>query len=161
MYVLIWNTYIVWQHRITLTPCGLHAESELFYVILHRLTGHQFCWSTCITVRVSPCGVRALKARTLRLPSDRTPENPLRAPCQGPDKILTFGLDVCADPDNFRAQNPGMYVSQSGQFQPSRGGLCQSPDNFGRGPGRAGHIDMAYRMPPDASIQFLRSLWVV
>jgi hypothetical protein len=88
----------------------------------------------------------------------RTPENPLRGPCQGPDKILTFGLDVCADPDNFRAQNPCMYVSQSRQFWPSRGGLCQSPDNFGRGPGQAGHIDMAYRMPPDASIQFLRSL---
>jgi len=55
---------------ITRTPCGLRAESELFRVIPHGLAGHQFGWSTCITVRVSPCGVRALKARTLGLPSD-------------------------------------------------------------------------------------------
>ena len=46
----------------------------------------------------------------------RTPANPLRGLCQGPDKILTFGADVCADPDNFGVQNPDMYVSQSGQF---------------------------------------------
>jgi hypothetical protein len=46
----------------------------------------------------------------------RTPENPLRGRCQGPDKILTFGADVCADPDNFRLKNLEMYVSQSGQF---------------------------------------------
>jgi len=35
---------------------------------------------------------------------------------QGPDKILTFGADVCADLDNFKAENLGMYVSQSGRF---------------------------------------------
>ena len=63
----------------------------------------------------------------------RTPENPPRGLCQGPDKFLTFGLDVCADLDNFRVQNLDMYVSQSGQFGAAHGGLCQSPDNFGRG----------------------------
>ena len=36
--------------------------------------------------------------------------------CQGPDKILTFGADVCADPDNFGVENSDMYVAQSGQF---------------------------------------------
>jgi hypothetical protein len=46
----------------------------------------------------------------------RTAEKPIRGRCQGPDKIFTFGADVCADPDNFRLENPDMYVSQSGQF---------------------------------------------
>ena len=36
--------------------------------------------------------------------------------CQGRDKILTFGADVCADPDNFRVENPDRTCMQSGQF---------------------------------------------
>jgi hypothetical protein len=69
---------------------------------------------------------------------DRTPENPPGGLCQGPDKNLTSGVDVCADPDNFRVQNWRMYVSRSGQFWTSHGGLCQGPDNFGRGRPRSG-----------------------
>jgi len=84
----------------------------------------------------------------------RTPENPLRGMCQGPDKILTFGVDVCADPDNFRVENPDMYVSQSGQFWASHGGLCQSPDNFGGGQAQAQRMD---RMPTVTAYKILCS----
>jgi hypothetical protein len=74
--------------------------------------------------------------------------------CQGPDKILTFGVDVCADPDNFRVENPDMYVSQSGQFWASHGGLCQSPDNFGGGQAQAQRMD---RMPTVTAYKILCS----
>ena len=70
--------------------------------------------------------------------------------CQGPDKFLTFGPDVCADPDNFRAQNSDMYVSQSGQFGAAHGGLCQSLS--GASPASAhvnGDLDVIYlEYPP-------------
>jgi hypothetical protein len=39
---------------------------------------------------------------------------------------------MCQDPDNFRVENPDMYVSQSGQFLASCRGLCWHPGNFGR-----------------------------
>jgi hypothetical protein len=71
----------------------------------------------------------------------RTPENPLRGMCQGPDKILTFGVDVCADLDNFRVKNMDMFVSQSRQFWASRRGWCQSLDNFGGWQAQAWWLD--------------------
>ena len=46
----------------------------------------------------------------------RTPENPPRGMCHGPDKNLTVEVNVCARSGHFLTENFWMYVSQSGQF---------------------------------------------
>ena len=59
-----------------------------------------------------------------------------RLHCESSEDPLKIRQDVCADPDNFRAQNWWMYVSQSRQLCTPCRGLCQCPDNFGGDPGR-------------------------
>ena len=60
-----------------------------------------------------------IQSITHSMPNIKGPPKPLKryvSSFQGPDKILTFGADVCADPDNFRIKNPDIYVPQSGHF---------------------------------------------
>ena len=46
----------------------------------------------------------------------RTPENQPTCLCHGPDKNLTFGVNVCAESGHFGAKFCKMYVSESRQF---------------------------------------------
>ena len=63
----------------------------------------------------------------------RTPENHLGGLCRGPDKFLSFGVDVCAKSRQFWAKKTWMYVLQSGQLGGWCGGLCHCLDNCGEG----------------------------
>ena len=54
--------------------------------------------------------------------------------CQGPDKILTFGADVCADSDNFDVSLLGPTYPPKNSFYYDFSGLfgmsVRNADNF-------------------------------
>jgi hypothetical protein len=58
---------------------------------------------------------------------DRTPENHPEGPSQSPDKILTFEVDVCANPGKFGVNFGAIYVQNPGKTLRLDVGMSHNP----------------------------------
>jgi hypothetical protein len=122
------NTYVTFYIHHSL-PCDPMHESwsRLCFLAAYIWVGIISCYLQVLTLVQS-----YLLSEVFRKFGGHLCKVTLRV-LRGPPKIHQ---DVCADPDNFRAQNCWMYVSQSRQLCTPCRGLCQCPDNFGGDPGR-------------------------